>query len=364
MNRFAVCFASCITLVLIFCERSFAEVKIGVVLPLTGEFAFVGQTFLRGMTSAAKEVGRELIIEDDGGFDPRRALDAVRKLISIDKVSLIVLTSHDLTAAVEPLLTQARVPALILWDNSLELRKDHPYVFAMGYLPEQAGDTLAAFAAHCLGIESVAMVASEAKWSERFALGFTQRASIEGLSIVYNQAFPLGTNDFRSSLAKLMTFDPSAVVVPLYGQSLVAFVRQARELGFRGDILTGELLFYAELQALGGLAEKIYLTNAWIEDPPDNADSKTIPDAARLTLASDAVNFVDRIADAFESRQGSNADILTVLRDTAFDGITGRIDFKGDNISPRYQPVVQVGQGGFRRARCDDFHADFHLPAQ
>jgi ABC-type branched-subunit amino acid transport system substrate-binding protein len=75
-------------------------IKIGVILPLTGPAAELGELSKRGIVLAADHInahgeihGRkiELIIED-AGLEPKRALDAYRKLKEIDGVTFYLVS--------------------------------------------------------------------------------------------------------------------------------------------------------------------------------------------------------------------------------------------------------------------------------
>lgn len=75
-----------------------ADVVIGTVLPLSGVNASGGEDLRRGMELAITEInakggvlGEPLrIIYEDSGNNPQRAIDAARKLVSVDKVALVV----------------------------------------------------------------------------------------------------------------------------------------------------------------------------------------------------------------------------------------------------------------------------------
>ncbi len=73
-------------------------IKIGVLVPLTGEAASWGQNLLAGAELAQKEIndagginGREIkLITEDDQCKAATGVSAINKLISVDKVSVIV----------------------------------------------------------------------------------------------------------------------------------------------------------------------------------------------------------------------------------------------------------------------------------
>jgi len=73
-------------------------IKIGIVLELSGELAPMGEKMLNGARMAVDEInaaggvlGKDVeLIEEDGGTDPDKGFDRVKKLVEIDGVEVIV----------------------------------------------------------------------------------------------------------------------------------------------------------------------------------------------------------------------------------------------------------------------------------
>src|ERR1043166_1381369 len=89
----AVCFAA---LVFAAAGSARADVKIGVVLALTGPNASLGVPYRKGLELIAKEIAGEkvqLIVLDDAS-DPSTAVRDAQKLIQEDKIDLLIGGSH------------------------------------------------------------------------------------------------------------------------------------------------------------------------------------------------------------------------------------------------------------------------------
>ncbi len=73
-------------------------IKIGIVLELSGELAPMGEKMLNGARMAVDEInaaggvlGKDVeLIEEDGGTDPDKGFDRVKKLVEINGVQVIV----------------------------------------------------------------------------------------------------------------------------------------------------------------------------------------------------------------------------------------------------------------------------------
>ena len=67
------------------------EVRIGAILPLSGNLAGLGAKLRAGISMAAADAGGGVRIEwQDGAFDKKQALSAYEKLTMLDRVRLIV----------------------------------------------------------------------------------------------------------------------------------------------------------------------------------------------------------------------------------------------------------------------------------
>ena len=68
------------------------EVKIGVILPLTGAISSVGEAMLHGLELAASEtkhISVKLIVEDDATANRVKVVSAAKKLVAVDKVDIV-----------------------------------------------------------------------------------------------------------------------------------------------------------------------------------------------------------------------------------------------------------------------------------
>ena len=93
-------------------------VKIGIIAPLSGPASTWGEQLRKGIELALDELNldeRKLlrIIYEDSEADPKKAVSAVQKLISVDKVQAIIgpLSSNEVLS-VAPIVEKAKVVLL------------------------------------------------------------------------------------------------------------------------------------------------------------------------------------------------------------------------------------------------------------
>lgn len=111
-------------------------IKIGAILPLTGNIAYWGEPVLNGMKLAVEEInnagginGRliQLIAEDSKG-DIKEGVNAANKLINIDKVFTLITHTTAVSRAVIPLTEKINMPAIFnAADSAIPLENEHAF---------------------------------------------------------------------------------------------------------------------------------------------------------------------------------------------------------------------------------------------
>lgn len=86
-----------------------SKIKVGVVLPLSGQYASFGDSVKNSMEMSLKDLPNknnvQLVFEDDQ-FDPKKALSAYNKLQSVDNVDMIVALSSPSIEVIKPVINK------------------------------------------------------------------------------------------------------------------------------------------------------------------------------------------------------------------------------------------------------------------
>ncbi len=225
--------------------------KIGVILPLTGDAAAYGEPLQNVTQLATDEInaaggvnGRpmQLIIED-GKCTGQDAANAAQKLVNVDKVQVIIggFCSGESLAA-EPVAAQAKVAMISPGSSSPKLTGIGPY-FVRNY-PSDAtqGTVLANIAYNDKGWKTVAVIQEQTDYAAGIASVFSGAFSKLGGQAPIEQ-FPTETNDFRSLLSKVKGENPDAVFVvvqtPAVGQRIFT---QMQQLGWTPHLLVSDII--------------------------------------------------------------------------------------------------------------------------
>jgi ABC-type branched-subunit amino acid transport system substrate-binding protein len=216
--------------------------KIGALVPMTGDLQAYGQTSLNGIELAAKEIndaggvlGSDLQIElGDTQTTPQAGIDAAKQLVSIDGVSAIVgALSSGVTIPVAQSVTSGEgIPQISGASTSPVITGLDDNDFMFRTVPSDAfqGRALAELVA-AEGMSNVSILYVNNDYGEGLADSFT--SAFEGHDGMVDEriAYEKGNASYRGELSKAADGDAEALVVIGYPESGVTILRQALQGG-------------------------------------------------------------------------------------------------------------------------------------
>lgn len=331
-------------------------ITIGVILPLSGAAANLGETSRKGIELGLEKLSPEdrsrvkLVIEDDGLVNAR-SVSAIRKLIDVDKVDMVITWSSGTALSVVGITEARKIPHLaIASDPAVALGRR--YAFTMWPIPEDEARTLYDYlekegvkrvAIACLIHNGVGAV------RDAFARLVHERKTIE---IVATEDADGTTTDFRAMLARMKRKEPLDAFLPIFfpGQ-LAIIVKQAREVGIAAPLFGFETFEdKEEIKAANGLfSGVIYSTGADPKKEFIDAFSARYPGESYYTAnqAYDALHLLveasrerkdpDTVVSFLKSLKNypTQSGFITSNGDNRFNFPTGlkRIDQKGEPLS-------------------------------
>src|SRR3990167_4176403 len=238
-------------------------VKIGGISTYSGPNAQYGQNMERGLRLYMKHnaeklppgVKVELVLRDDGGPNPDQAKRLAQELILRDKVDLLtgfVWTPNAM--AVAPLVTEAKMPTVILNAASSQITRRSPYFVRFSFTEWQISYPLGQWAAtrYKRAYQIVSDYAPGYDAEEAFAKGFTEK----GGQVIGKVRVPLASLDFVPFMQRAMDMKPDIVFgfVPA-GKLSVQLMKAFSDLGLDKAgirlIGSGNLTTDEELQGMG-----------------------------------------------------------------------------------------------------------------
>ncbi len=218
-------------------------IKIGAILPLTGPAGKYGQWVKEGMELALSEVNSytkkysfKLIIEDDKGI-PKEAVNAVNKLIKVDKVPVITgAVLSKVVLSVSPIVEKNKIVLLSVGASAVKIRKAGDYVFRIRETAREHGKKAADFALTISRRAGVIFLNAEngVSYAEQFKKYYEEN----GGKIVLWEKYNEGETDFRSYLLKVKQLNLAVVYIPGLVPEIAFILKQAKELGVKAIFIS------------------------------------------------------------------------------------------------------------------------------
>ena len=256
-----------------FSQGALAQVKIGLIVPLTGPQASTGKQVSaavklymqqNGDTVAGKKI--ELIIKDDGAV-PDNTKRIAQELIVNDKVSVVAGFGITPTAlAVAPLATGGKVLQLVMAAGTSIITERSPYITRTSFTVAQSTVPMAEWAAKN-GIRKVVTMVSDFAPGHDVENSFKETFTKAGGQIVQSIRFPLANPDFAPFLQRAADAKPDGIMIFVPSGQGATFVKQFVERGLDkagvkligpGDVTDDDLLNGMGDQVVGVVTAHFY----------------------------------------------------------------------------------------------------------
>ena len=236
-------------------------VKIGLIAPLTGPQAASGRQMVAGAKLYLGEKGNkvagktiELVIRDDTGTaDVTRRI--AQELIVNDKVSVISgFGLTPLAMAVGPVITQSKVPGVIMVAGTSTIVGTSPYFARVSFTLPQNTAPVADWAAEN-GVKNVVTLVSDYGPGLDAMNAFKTRFEARGGKVVEQLKAPLESPDFAPFLQRAKDIKPDAVFLFVPAPQAGALMKQVVDRGFDAAgikiIGTGDVTDDDQLNGMG-----------------------------------------------------------------------------------------------------------------
>ncbi|MBR3458681.1 MAG: ABC transporter substrate-binding protein [Selenomonadaceae bacterium] len=232
-------------------EAKSDEIKIGANFEMTGNVANYGNATLEGLKLAVKEAneaggvnGKKIsLVEVDNKSEASESVNAATKLISDDKVKLIVGPAVTANVIAESqVATDNKIPVLAPDATSpavtVENGQVKDFIFRSCFIDPQQGDVMAKFAIDKLKAKTaVVYIDNSSDYSKSLGQVFKEKFEAAGGKIVMQEAFLQKDQDFKAALTKIKTANADVIFIPAYYEEVGKIVKQARELGITQPLL-------------------------------------------------------------------------------------------------------------------------------
>jgi branched-chain amino acid transport system substrate-binding protein len=253
--------------------------KFGLAMPLTGGQATYGNDQVKAAEWAVDEINKkggingkklEMIVLDTQA-DPQVGIQAVNRMISVDKVAVFVTAWSGVVKAVAPIANDNKVVELSVGANSPDISQLGDYVYTTFPLADVDIRAVANYSAKDMGKKKAAVLFINNETGIGSATVYRDTFTKAGGQVVAYEAYDQKATDFTGPLLKIRAANPEIIHL----QGLVAespqVIAQARQLGITVPITSYSGIYNQKLiEQLGAAAENVIATSLapGVEDSP------------------------------------------------------------------------------------------------
>ena len=367
MKRFTVCLISmfCMLGMLVRIVWAVDSVKVGIVLPLTGDYAKFGEIEKKSFELALDEINAsggingkqlELVMEDDTGR-PDVGRSAVEKLIAKDKVVMIGGGySNSVTYAVAGVCQQNKMPFLVNTGSADKITtSDWDYIFRLNPPVSHYADALTTLLAEKIKPKTVATVHENSFFGTKGAKSFSKFCEKAGYKVVLTQGYEHGGIDFKPVLIRIKQLNPDIVYMVSYIMDASLLMKQARELKLTPKMFiggAGGFTLPEFAQNAGVASEKVISATLWHQVLPfPGAMDYYKKFEARynkptMYYGAEAYSACYVIADVLKrTKSFTNTDIKQAISETNMMTVFGPVKFiNWDNMKNQNKASAYVVQ--------------------
>ncbi|WP_322995299.1 ABC transporter substrate-binding protein [Castellaniella sp.] len=333
------------------------DLKIGVVMPMSGPFAAHGKQLQHGIDLYMAEHGDEVagrkvkvLIKDDTGIAPAVAKRQAQELLIKDKVNILAGFSLTPNAfSVAPLATEANVPMVVLNAATSSITEKSPNIVRVSMTLPQDTAPMAQWA-YANGIRSVYTLVSDYGPGHDAEKQFQKTFTELGGKIIGEVRTPVATPDYAPYLQRIKDAKPDAVFlfVP-NGEQGVALAKGFKERGLDQagikELATGDVTDEDVLDAMGDAAIGM-ITSFHYSAAHDSPENKAFTAAYAKAYPNDRPNFVavagyDGMHLIYEALKKTNGDSSAAAFMDAVKGMKWTSPRGPVEIDPETRDIIQ-----------------------
>ncbi|MEA3350264.1 MAG: ABC transporter substrate-binding protein [Chloroflexota bacterium] len=360
-----------ITLGLAACKSSPSqeqEIRIGVIAPITGEIAAVGQSTVNAAEMVAQEVNKAgglevdgqryeitLIIEDNQDKE-QAAVAAVQKLINQDNVVAIIGPQASRNAIpASNAAESSHIPMISPWSTNPKTTHGKDYIFRIAFIDSFQGQVMARFTFEELGTHKVAVLYDVASdYNKGIAEIYKQVVEDAGGEVVAFESYTTGEQDFSTQFERIKASGAEVLFLPNYYNEVPQQVRQAREMGITAAVIGSDSWMGIEKADLADLEGSFFSTHYFADTSNEQAKpfieayrqiyGQTPDDVAALTYDAFGLLF-----QAIQSQNDADPESIRTGLSTidAYSGITGTMKYRGTGDPIKSAVILKITAGDF-----------------
>lgn len=319
-----------------------AEIKVGIVVPLTGQLASEGRDLENAIKLAFAQANANgdtfTTVTADDACDPQQAVTAASKLVSEGVVAVVGGYCSGAVLPTMQIYGDAKIPFVVPAANSTKLVEANPgNVFMINSTgAAQAESAVELFEKN--GYQKVVIVDEGDAYSADLARLTAAAFREAGGEIVATDTVAAGEQDFSAVVTNIRSHGADAVFWTAYHSGAALLTRQLRQAGFQGGIVLGDGSNSPEyIEIAGSAGNGVYIFSppmleflaGAVEFTESYRAAYDRDPGAYAALAFDGGSLV---ADAIARAGSTDYDaVIEALKSSKLEGLAGHIEFTDQN---------------------------------
>lgn len=344
-------------------------ISIGVVTPLSGTYAGIGQQVRWGLELAAEEInadggidGRQIeLIWEDSEANPSVAVQKAEKLMTVEDVDFLTGTVNSgATLAVGQSAERAGklLATTVSFSDAITGDQCSPNVFRVNARAGQQSAALAAWLEEQHPDAKVFYLGPDYEMGRSTVAAFKKYAEAVGATSTGEVFAPLDSKDYSQYFGSLRAAEPTVLYTSVAGNDTVRLFTQMNDFGIReGLTILGAsgTVTSQNIGAIGDAAEG-FVTGVGYSPLIDTPENKAFVEAFRAAYdadpdlyGADSYGLLFAYKDAVEKAGSTETDaVRTALEDLTWSTPQGEKTIRaGDHQAMQPMYVVQVSDGQF-----------------
>jgi branched-chain amino acid transport system substrate-binding protein len=339
------------------------EVKVGSVLSLTGTLGSYGQDAKKGMELALSEMGNSepklKMYTEDTLSTPAEAAKAINKLISSDKVSVVIgdMTSSN-TIAAASIAEKSKIPIVSPSATNDSITQGKKYIFRACFIDSFQGTVMATFASQNLKAKTAIILEdSDSDYSKGLSKSFVEHFTKNGGLVTKVLRYSQKDTSYTSQLSEVRKSKPDIIFIPGFHQQVGVILRESKDLQIKSKILGGDGWDTPELKQIAKGAENgSYISNHYIASGENKKLQSFVKaykakfneePSAFAALAYDSLYMVRKaIIDSKSNDPEKITAGLAAIKN--FEGVTGIISMDKNHNPLKPAVVLEFTPNGYK----------------
>lgn len=331
------------------CDQKQECVKIGVILPLTGDFAIYGNDMKKGIDFAHKEsdLNINLVYEDDVA-DTKKAISALNSL-KIRNIDIVIAgATSNVANGLLPLVNKEKILLLSPKATDPNLSKADDYFFRIWPTDDVDGRVSAQYITDNLKLKRIAIFYPNVDYGVGIKKVFVKELETKEVQIVFEAGYQNGVTDFKTQISLIKNANPDILFLPAYYREAVIILKQLNELNC-DFYIAGVSSFYEKdiINSSGKLKDNVFFTYPFFSIDSQNPATQQFKEKYKSQYNEIPNAFIAHGYDSFKVLEQniklliqnkqvvSSENLKEALKNMEiFHGVTGdfRFDINGDVV--------------------------------